>query len=75
MGNVNSMTMNLTGQVRSIAEVTKAVEGGDLTRKITVDVHGEILDLKETVNRMTESLRMFADEVMKLGDRYGGTFG
>lgn len=50
-------------QVRSIAEVTKAVAGGDLSKKIQVDVKGEILDLKETVNEMTESLSVFADEV------------
>ena len=61
--NVNLMAMNLTNQVRSIAQVTKAVAGGDLTKKITVDVKGEILDLKETVNEMTESLSVFADEV------------
>ena len=47
------MAMNLTNQVRSIAEVTKAVAGGDLTKKIEVDVRGEILELKETVNGMT----------------------
>ena len=57
------MAMNLTNQVRSIAKVTKAVAGGDLTKKITVDVKGEILDLKETVNEMTASLSVFADEV------------
>ena len=61
--NVNLMAMNLTNQVRSIAEVTKAVAGGDLTKRITVDVRGEMLDLKETVNGMTESLSLFADEV------------
>lgn len=55
--NVNLMAMNLTNQVRSIAQVTKAVAGGDLTKKITVDARGEILELKETVNGMTESLR------------------
>ena len=53
--NVNLMAMNLTNQVRSIAEVTKAIAGGDLTKKIQIDVRGEILDLKETVNGMTES--------------------
>ena len=57
------MAMNLTNQVHSIAEVTKAISGGDLTKKIEVDVHGEILELKETVNGMTESLSVFADEV------------
>jgi osomolarity two-component system sensor histidine kinase NIK1 len=50
----------------SIAEVTKAVAGGDLTKKIEVDVHGEILELKETVNGMTESLSLFADEVTRV---------
>ena len=48
------MAMNLTNQVRSIAQVTKAVAGGDLTKKIDVDARGEILELKETVNGMTE---------------------
>ena len=65
------MAMNLTNQVRSIAEVTKAVAGGDLTKRITVDVRGEILDLKETVNGMTESLRVFADEVTRLAREVG----
>ena len=69
--NVNLMAMNLTDQVRSITEVTKAVAGGDLTKKITVDVRGEILDLKETVNGMTESLRVFADEVTRLAREVG----
>ncbi len=59
------MAMNLTNQVRSIAEVTKAVAGGDLTKKIEVDVRGEMLELKETVNGMTESLSVFADEVTR----------
>ena len=69
--NVNLMAMNLTNQVRSIAEVTKAVAGGDLTKKIVVDVRGEIADLKETVNGMTESLRVFADEVTRLAREVG----
>lgn len=69
--NVNLMAMNLTNQVRSIAEVTKAVAGGDLTKKIDVDVRGEIADLKETVNGMTESLRVFADEVTRLAREVG----
>ncbi|TDL24345.1 hypothetical protein BD410DRAFT_814134 [Rickenella mellea] len=69
--NVNLMAMNLTNQVRSIAQVTKAVAGGDLTKKIEVDVRGEILDLKETVNGMTESLRVFADEVTRLAREVG----
>ena len=63
--------MNLTNQVRSIAEVTKAVAGGDLTKKIEVDVRGEILDLKETVNGMTESLSVFADEVTRVAREVG----
>ncbi len=61
--NVNLMAMNLTDQVRSIAEVTKAVANGDLTKKVQIDVKGEFLELKETVNQMTESLSVFADEV------------
>src|SRR5262249_927526 len=60
--NVNSMASNLTGQVRNIAEVTIAVANGDLSRKITVDVRGEILQLKETINTMVEQLRSFASE-------------
>ncbi|KAG6822696.1 hypothetical protein H0H93_005063, partial [Arthromyces matolae] len=64
--NVNVMAANLTQQVRSIAQVTKAVAGGDLTKKIEVDVRGEILELKETVNGMTESLSLFADEVTRV---------
>ena len=69
--NVNLMAMNLTNQVRSIAEVTKAVAGGDLTKKIQIDVRGEILDLKETVNGMTESLNVFADEVTRVAREVG----
>ncbi|HEY4065328.1 MAG TPA: HAMP domain-containing protein, partial [Burkholderiaceae bacterium] len=60
--NVNSMASNLTGQVRNIAEVTIAVANGDLSKKITVDVRGEILQLKETINTMVEQLRSFASE-------------
>ena len=52
--NVNSMATNLTGQVRNIADVTTAVAQGDLSRKITVDVKGEILELKETINTMVD---------------------
>ena len=52
------MAMNLTNQVRSIAAVTKAAANGDLTKKIEVDVRGEVLELKETVNDMTESLNL-----------------
>jgi hypothetical protein len=65
------MAMNLTNQVRSIAQVTKAVAGGDLTKKIEVDVRGEILELKETVNGMTESLSVFADEVTRVAREVG----
>jgi HAMP domain-containing protein len=54
--NVNSMASNLTGQVRNIAEVTTAVAKGDLSKKITVDVRGEILQLKETINTMVDQL-------------------
>ncbi|KAI0804595.1 histidine kinase [Irpex lacteus] len=71
LDNVNLMAMNLTNQVRSIAEVTKAVAGGDLTKRITVDVRGEMLDLKETVNEMTESLSVFADEVTRVAKEVG----
>ena len=71
LDNVNLMAMNLTNQVRSIAEVTKAVAGGDLTKRITVDVRGEMLDLKETVNGMTQSLSIFADEVTRVAKEVG----
>src|SRR3982075_139077 len=60
---VNSMANNLTGQVRNIAEVTIAVANGDLSKKITVDVRGEILQLKEAINTMVDQLRSFASEV------------
>ncbi len=60
---VNSMAGNLTGQVRNIAEVTTAVANGDLSKKITVDVKGEILELKNTINTMVDQLRSFAAEV------------
>ena len=56
--NVNSMANNLTGQVRNIAEVTIAVANGDLSKKITVDVRGEILELKETINTMVDQLQL-----------------
>ena len=65
------MAMNLTNQVRSIAEVTKAVAGGDLSKRITVDVRGEMLDLKDTVNGMTESLSVFANEVTRVAREVG----
>src|SRR6185312_9422859 len=61
--NVNSMGSNLTDQVRNIAQVATAVANGDLSQKITVDVRGEILELKSTVNTMVDQLSSFADEV------------
>ena len=69
--NVNFMASNLTGQVRNIAEVTTAVANGDLSRKITVDVHGEILELKNTINTMVEQLRSFASEVTRVALEVG----
>src|SRR5712672_508634 len=69
--NVNSMASNLTGQVRNISEVTIAVANGDLSRKITVDVRGEILQLKETINTMVEQLRSFASEVTRVAREVG----
>src|SRR5439155_838590 len=64
--NVNSMAANLTGQVRNIAEVTTAVAKGDLSKKITVDVKGENLELKSTVNTMEDELIRFASEVSRV---------
>src|SRR4029450_4090950 len=69
--NVNSMANNLTGQVRNIADVTTAVARGDLSRKITVDVKGEILDLKNTVNTMVDQLNGFASEVSRVAREVG----
>jgi HAMP domain-containing protein/CheY-like chemotaxis protein len=69
--NVNSMASNLTGQVRNIADVTVAVANGDLSRKITVDVKGEILQLKETINTMVDQLRSFASEVTRVAREVG----
>src|SRR5215208_5082255 len=69
--NVNSMATNLTGQVRNIAEVTTAVANGDLSKKITVDVRGEILQLKETINTMVDQLRSFASEVTRVAREVG----
>src|SRR5262249_48805381 len=63
---VNFMASNLTGQVRNIADVTKAVANGDLSKKITVDVQGEILELKNTVNTMVDQLSSFASEVTRV---------
>src|SRR6059036_1848409 len=68
---VNSMANNLTGQVRNIAEVTIAVANGDLSKKITVDVRGEILQLKEAINAMVEQLRSFASEVTRVAREVG----
>jgi HAMP domain-containing protein/CheY-like chemotaxis protein len=68
---VNSMASNLTGQVRNIAEVTTAVASGDLSRKITVDVRGEILQLKEAINTMVDQLRSFASEVTRVAREVG----
>jgi CheY-like chemotaxis protein/HAMP domain-containing protein/signal transduction histidine kinase len=69
--NVNSMASNLTNQVRNIADVTIAVANGDLSRKITVDVRGEILSLKEAINTMVEQLRSFASEVTRVAREVG----
>src|SRR5262245_63006973 len=68
---VNSMASNLTAQVRNIAEVTIAVANGDLSRKITVDVRGEILQLKEAINTMVDQLRSFASEVTRVAREVG----
>ncbi|HKN98681.1 MAG TPA: HAMP domain-containing protein [Pseudonocardiaceae bacterium] len=69
--NVNFMAGNLTSQVRSIAQVTTAVARGDLSQKITVDVKGEILELKNTVNTMVDQLSAFADEVTRVAREVG----
>jgi HAMP domain-containing protein/CheY-like chemotaxis protein/signal transduction histidine kinase len=69
--NVNFMASNLTGQVRNIAEVATAIASGDLSKKITVDVRGEILLLKETLNTMVEQLRSFAAEVTRVAREVG----
>ncbi|MFL6003507.1 MAG: response regulator, partial [Nocardioides sp.] len=69
--NVNMMANNLTSQVRNIAEVTTAVARGDLTRKITVDARGEILELKSTINTMVDQLSAFADEVTRVAREVG----
>ena len=68
---VNSMASNLTAQVRNIAEVTIAVASGDLSKKITVDVRGEILQLKEAINTMVDQLRSFASEVTRVAREVG----
>src|SRR5213594_136167 len=68
---VNSMASNLTAQVRNIAAVTTAVATGDLTKKITVDVQGEILELKNTINTMVDQLSSFAAEVTRVAREVG----
>src|SRR4026209_1993793 len=68
---VNSMAGNLTSQVRNIADVTKAVAAGDLSRKITVDVKGEILELKNTINTMVHQLGSFASEGTRVAREVG----
>src|SRR5207302_489032 len=69
--NVNSMAGNLTSQVRNIAGVTTAVANGDLSKKITVDVKGEILELKNTINAMVDQLNSFASEVTRVAREVG----
>src|SRR6202044_2433313 len=68
---VNTMAGNLTSQVRNIAEVTTAVAKGDLSKKITVDVRGEILELKGTINTMVDQLNAFASEVTRVAREVG----
>src|SRR5207245_1709652 len=69
--NVNQMANNLTQQVRNIAEGTTAVANGDLSKKITVDVNGEVLELKNTINTMVDQLSSFADEVTRVAREVG----
>src|SRR5258707_4894519 len=69
--NVNGMASNLTGQVRNIADVTTAVQKGDLSKKITVDVKGEVLELKNTINVMVDQLNSFAAEVTRVAREVG----
>ena len=69
--NVNFMASNLTGQVRNIAEVATAVARGDLSRKITADVKGELLELKDTLNTMVDQLNSFAGEVTRVAREVG----
>jgi HAMP domain-containing protein len=69
--NVNRMASNLTSQVRNIAAVTTAVANGDLAKKITVDVRGELLELKDTINKMVDQLRSFASEVTRVAREVG----
>src|SRR6202008_2891325 len=70
--NVNQMARNLTDQVRNVAQVTTAVANGDLSKKITVDARGEILELKDTINTMVDQLSSFAAEVTRVA-KEGGT--
>src|SRR5256884_2345639 len=65
------MALNLTDQVRNIADVTTAVATGDLSKKITVDARGEVLELKETINTMVDQLRSFAAEVTRVAKEVG----
>src|SRR5262249_16546987 len=69
--NVNWMASNLTAQVRNIAEVATAIASGDLSKKITADVRGEILELKETINTMVDQLRAFSGEVTRVAREVG----
>src|SRR5205814_665010 len=69
--NVNLMASNLTSQVRNIAAVTTAVANGHLAKKITVDVRGEFLELKDTINKMVDQLRSFASEVTRVAREVG----
>src|SRR4029078_10992722 len=68
---VNSMASNLTTQVRNIAEVSTAIANGDLSKKIAVDVRGEVLELKETINTMVDQLNAFAGEVTRVAREVG----
>src|SRR5688500_7794375 len=68
---VNSMASNLTKQVRNIAEVSTAIASGDLSKKIAVDVRGEVLELKETINTMVDQLNAFASEVTRVAREVG----
>src|SRR4051812_24979211 len=69
--NVNTLAGNLTDQVRNIADVTTAVANGDLSKKITVDVRGEVLQLKDTINTMVDQLRAFGAEVTRVAREVG----
>src|SRR5207247_1866586 len=69
--NVNTLAGNLTSQVRNIAQVTTAVATGDLSKKLTVDVKGEIAELKNTINVMVDQLSAFADEVTRVAREVG----